>query len=208
MASKLRSLRRNIKKLEGMGFIVPAYIKQIKKESTAAKYSQKKMMELSKLKEIYQGRERIVSGERGREVIMRQRAEKAAQTRKRRKLFDFTKDKRRPIQYFTRENQAYMLDSRIKTYFNQFANRTLGELFSDIYDECKSNSGDELSFLYSLLDVQEEVISILQEFVIYKYPEQTAEQMNDAGMYWLKFLTSNMPTEEQRRVLGDAEDQG
>ena len=208
MASKLRSLRRNIAKVEKLGFIVPTYLKQIKKESTAAKYSQRKIMELSKFKEIYQGKERIVSGERGREVILRQRAEKAAETRRRRKVFDFRKDKRRPIQYFTRENQAYMLDSRITSYFNQFANRTLGELFSEIYQGAKEQSGDELAFLYSLLDVQQEVIELLQTYVIYKYPEQTAEQMNDAGTAWLKFITNNMPTEEQRMAMGDAEDQG
>lgn len=205
MSSKLRSLKRNIKKLEKMGFIVPTYMKQIKTEKTASKYSQKKMMELSKFKETYKGKERIVSGERGRELILRERAQKGAETR-RRKRENESNFSIPPV--YSRENQALALDMRLKQYFNQFGNKTLGQLFSDIYEEAKAESGDEMAFLGALLDVQSETVEKVQQALLLKYPNNSGEEMQEAGNDWLNFLTSNSPSMSQRKALGDAEDKG
>lgn len=205
MASKLRSLKRNIQKLEKMGFIVPSYMKQIKTEKTASKYSQKKMMELSKFKETYKGKERIVSGERGRELILRERAQKASETRRRNREIETVASI--PLVY-SRENQALALDMRLKQYFNQFGNKTLGQLFSDIYEEAKAESGDEMAFLSALLDVQSETVEKVQQALLLKYPNNSGEEMQEAGNDWLNFLTANSPSMSQRMALGDAEDRG
>lgn len=205
MASKLRSLKRNIQKLEKMGFIVPSYMKQIKTEKTASKYSQKKMMELSKFKETYKGKERIVSGERGRELILRERAKKGAETRRINRELESVYST--PLVY-SRDNQALALDMRLKQYFNQFGNKTLGQLFSDIYEEAKAESGDEMAFLVALLDVQSETVEKVQQALLLKYPNNSGEEMQEAGNDWLNFLTLNSPSMSQRKALGDAEDRG
>lgn len=203
MASKIRSLKRNIKKLESLGFILPSYVKQIRKEETAGKYTQRKLMELSKFKEIYQGKERIVSGERGREVIMRERAQKAAETRRKKKLFAM--ENRRTIkQYFTRENQVNMLDSRIIQYFDQFYNRKLAQKMKEIYHGAKIASGDEQAFLLNLLDAESEVIQKLQQAFLISPSDEDA--MEECANDWLDFLTDHMPTDEQKKEVGDAED--
>jgi hypothetical protein len=201
MASKLRSLKRNIAKLEKMGFILPSYVKQIKKEQTAGKYSQKELMKLSKYKEIYQGKERIVSGERGRELIFRERARKASETRKRRQA-----EKLPPVTIaFSRKGQADALDQRIRQYFNQFQNPRLGKFFSQIYEE-EMAKYDKYDFLYTILDSQEEAIEILQKALYLMYPQATQEDMQESGNEWLQFLTNNSPSNWQQMTLGDIED--
>ena len=203
MASKLRSLKRNIKKLEALGFVLPSYVKQIRKEETASKYSQKKLMELSKFKETYKGKERIVSGKRGREIIMRERAQKASETRRKKKLFSMV-DKRSIKQYFTRENQANMLDSRILQYFDQFQNRKLGAKLREIYQGAKLASGDEQAFLLNLLDAEAEVIQKLQQAIVMVSSDE--EAIDECANDWLDFLTDHFPTEEQKKEIGEAED--
>lgn len=201
MASKLRSLKRNIAKLEKMGFILPTYVKQIKKEQTAGKYNQKELMKLSKFKEIYQGKERIVSGERGRELILRERARKASETRKRRQA-----EKLPPVTIaFSRKGQADALDMRIRQYFNQFQNPRLGKFFSQIYEE-EMAKYDKYDFLYAILDSQEEAIEILQKALYLMYPQATQEDMQESGNEWLQFLTNNSPSNWQQMTLGDIED--
>lgn len=201
MASKLRSLKRNIAKLESMGFILPSYVKQIKKEQTAGKYSQKELMKLSKYKEIYQGKERIVSGERGRELILRERARKASETRKRRKA-----EMLPPVTIaFSRKGQADALDMRIRQYFNQFQNPRLGKFFSQIYEE-EMAKYDKYDFLYTILDSQEEAIEILQKALYLMYPQATQEDMQESGNEWLQFLTDHSPSNWQQMTLGDIED--
>lgn len=201
MASKLRSLKRNIAKLEKMGFILPSYVKQIKKEQTAGKYSQKELMKLSKYKEIYQGKERIVSGERGRELILRERARKASETRKRRKA-----EMLPPVTIaFSRKGQADALDMRIRQYFNQFQNPRLGKFFSQIYEE-EMAKYDKYDFLYTILDSQEEAIEILQKALYLMYPQATQEDMQESGNEWLQFLTNHSPSNWQQMTLGDIED--
>lgn len=201
MASKLRSLKRNIAKLEKMGFILPSYVKQIKKEQTAGKYSQKELMKLSKFKEIYQGKERIVSGERGRELILRERARKASETRKRRKA-----EMLPPVRIaFSRKGQADALDQRIRQYFNQFQNPRLGKFFSQIYEE-EMAKYDKYDFLYTILDSQEEAIEILQKALYLMYPQASQEEMQESGNEWLQFLTNNSPSNWQQMTLGDIED--
>lgn len=201
MASKLRSLRRNIAKLESMGFILPTYVKQIKKEQTAGKYSQKELMKLSKFTEIYQGKERIVSGERGRELILRERARKASETRKRRKA-EMLPTVRIA---FSRKGQADALDQRIRQYFNQFQNPRLGKFFSQIYEE-EMAKYDKYDFLYTILDSQEEAIEILQKALYLMYPQASQEEMQESGNEWLQFLTNNSPSNWQQMTLGDIED--
>ena len=203
MSSKLRSLRRNIKKLEALGFVLPSYVKQIRKEQTASKYSQKKLMELSKFKETYKGKERIVSGERGREIIMRERAQKAVETRRRKR----EERERFREQVWGLPEQARMLDIRIRQYFTQFQNSTLGNLFNDIYEQKKAEYLSEMEFLLGLLEVQSDVIEKLQKAVALHYPQNNAEDMQEAGNDWLDFLTNNIPTMEERQALGNAEDQ-
>lgn len=201
MASKLRSLKRNIAKLEKMGFILPSYVKQIKKEQTAGKYSQKELMKLSKFKEIYQGKERIVSGERGRELILRERARKASETRRRRQA-----EKLPPVTIaFSRQGQADALDMRIRQYFNQFQNPRLGKFFSQIYEE-EMAKYDKYDFLYTILDSQEEAIEILQKALYLMYPQATQEDMQESGNEWLQFLTNHSPSNWQQMTLGDIED--
>ena len=203
MASKLRSLRRNIQKLEKQGFILPSFVKQITKESTAQKYSQKKLMEISKFKEMYKGKERIVSGERGRELILRERAQRSAETRRRKReeAESFGSDR-----VWSRPEEARMLDYRLKQYFTQFQNRTLGELFDDIYEEQKASAPSELAFLLTLLDIKNDVIERVQKALLLHYPQNTGEEITEAGNEWLQFLTDNAPSMEQRMALGDAED--
>lgn len=203
MASKLRSLRRNIKKLEKLGFVLPYYVKQIRKEETAGKYSQKKLMELSKFKETYQGKERIVYGERGREIIMRERAKKAAETRRKKKLFSMV-DRRSIPQYFTRDSQANMLDSRILQYFDQFQNRKLGAKLKEIYQGAKLASGDTQAFLLNLLDSESEVIQKLQQAIVMVSSDE--ESIDECANDWLDFLTDHFPTDEQKKEIGEAED--
>ena len=205
MASKLRSLKRNIAKLEKMGFILPSYVKHIKKEQTAGKYSQKELMKLSKFKEIYQGKERIVSGERGRELILRERARKASETRKRRKTFDFSQNKRKPIQYFTREGQAEMLDVRLNQYFDQFATPKLGRLFQNIYQSEMSTYLNKYDFLYMLLDKESDIISEVQKAV--GITPSDVQAQDQAYAEWLLLLTNGNPTKEQQQDLADAEDE-
>lgn len=207
MASKLRSLKRNIAKLESMGFILPSYVKQIRKEQTAGKYSQKELMKLSKYKEIYQGKERIVSGERGRELILRERARKASETRKMRsrKIFDFSKNKREPIRYFTRQGQAEMLDVRLNQYFDQFATPKLGRLFQNIYQSEMSTYLDKYEFLYMLLDKESDVISEVQKAV--GITPSDVQAQDQAYAEWLLLLTNGNPTKEQKQDLADAEDE-
>lgn len=205
MASKLRSLKRNIAKLEKMGFILPSYVKQIRKEQTAGKYSQKELMKLSKFKEIYQGKERIVSGERGRELILRERARKASETRRRRKTFDFGRNKREPIQYFTRTAQADMLDVRLRQYFDQFQTPKLGRLFLNIYENEMSKYENRNDFLYMLLDKESDVISEVQKAV--GITPSDVQAQDQAYAEWLLLLTNDNPTQEQKQQLADAEDE-
>ena len=205
MSSKLRSLKRNIAKLEKMGFILPTYVKQIKKEQTAGKYSQKELMKLSKFKEIYQGNERIVSGERGRALILRERARKASETRRRRKTFDFSQNKRKPIQYFTREAQADMLDVRLRQYFDQFQTPKLGRLFLNIYENEMSKYENRNDFLYMLLNKESDVISEVQKALGITPSDVPAQ--DQAYAEWLLLLTNGNPTQEQKQQLADAEDE-
>ena len=161
-------------------------------------------MELSKFKETYKGKERIVSGERGREIIMRERAQKAAETRLR------NREEREKIiidKVWGLPAQARMLDNRIRQYFTQFQNSTLGNLFSDIYAQKKAEYSSEMEFLLGLLEVQSDVIEKLQKAVALHYPQNNAEDMQEAGNDWLDFLTNNIPTMEERQALGNAEDQ-
>ena len=160
-------------------------------------------MELSKFKETYKGKERIVSGERGREIIMRERAQKAAETRRKKKLFSM-KDRRSIKQYFTRENQAYMLDTRILQYFDQFQNRKLGAKLREIYQGAKLASGDEQAFLLNLLDAESEVIQKLQQAIVMVSSDE--EAIDECANDWLDFLTDHFPTEEQKKEIGEAED--
>ena len=158
-------------------------------------------MKLSKYKEIYQGKERIVSGERGRELILRERARKASETRKRRQAERLPK-----IQVaFSRKGQADALDQRIRQYFNQFQNPRLGKFFSQIYEE-EMAKYDKYDFLYTILDSQEEAIEILQKALYLMYPQASQEEMQESGNEWLQFLTSHSPSEWQQMTLGDIED--
>lgn len=158
-------------------------------------------MKLSKYKEIYQGKERIVSGERGRELILRERARKASETRKRRKAESLP-----PVRIaFSRKGQADALDQRIRQYFNQFQNPKLGKFFSDIYDE-EMAKYDKYDFLYTILDSQEEAIEILQKALYLMYPQASQEDMQESGNEWLQFLTNHSPSNWQQMTLGDIED--
>lgn len=213
-SSAVRELHKKVKQLEEQGFIVPRYVKNIKSAKTAKNYNQIKLMEVSKYREIYQGKERIVSGERGRELILSARAVKASQTRKRRQIYKFGENTRanqfdsneRPSQdYFTREAQADMLDARLRQYFDQFMTPTLGRKFESIYESEMSKYENRYTFLFMLLDVKSDVIAEVQKAIAITPSDVPAQDQSYAE--WLLLLTNSSPTEEQKREVGNAEDE-
>ena len=198
MASALRTLARRIERLESQGFIIPHYIKQISREETAKKYTMEDIALKSKYAEEYKGKTRIVSGERGLELIRSERSRRSAETRRQKEFTMNVKE------------QAQVLDTIIRRDIDRFRNQELASMFMTAYEanldrEFFYIKGEPIdAFIVGLLNIQSEVIEELQNAMMVEYWEKAeAGRSYDS---WLRIMSEGYPTMRQRQALGDLED--
>lgn len=198
MASALRTLARRIERLEAQGFIIPHYIKQISTEKTAKKYTMEDIALKSKYAEEYKGKTRIVSGERGLELIRSERSRRSAETRRQKEYTMNVKD------------QVEVLDTIIRRDIDRFRNQELASMFMTSYEanldkEFFYIKGEPVdAFIVGLLNIQSEVIEELQNAMMVEYWEKVeAGRSYDS---WLRLMSEGRPTMRQRQALGDLED--
>lgn len=198
MASALRTLARRIERLEEQGFIIPKYIKQITREETAKKYTMEDIALKSKYAEEYKGKTRIVSGERGLELIRSERSRRSAETRRQR---DYT---------MNIKDQVEVLDTIIRRDIDRFRNQELASMFMTAYEynldkEFFYVNGEPIdAFIVGLLNIKSEVIEQLQNAMMVEYWEKVeAGRSYDS---WLSLMSEGNPTMRQRQMLGDLED--
>lgn len=192
MAKYMYTFRKRLEKLIGQGFVIPSYIMRIKNEKTARKYTAAEIMKRSKFKEIYQGKERIVSGARGAEILKRESALKGYITRKRKEELnkidldlgvDFPWEGELPKPDSTKatwESRRDSLDARIKAIFDSFLSRKLANKLQWLFD--KESKKNPKAFWEHLLGLESNVVSKLEEHSAITYYD--SDRQVEAYRYW------------------------
>lgn len=225
MASYMSTFRSRLRKLEKQGFIIPKYIKDIKREKTARKYSYASIAEKSKFKDIFtdaegKQQERIVSGGYGLEKLRSKSAQKASRTRLAR---EFEKWKKEVEQYDDSgitaddwewaeepspedevqdwEDRKNQLKRNIDAIFNSFSSSRLAGKLKWLFD--KRDKEDGKVFWDYLLDHEYFVIEKLQEdaFIPSDAPEEEEDQKYNE---WYEFLNyGEASSTDDRKDMSD-----
>lgn len=251
MASALRTLARRIERLEEQGFIIPKYIKQITREETAKKYTMEDIALKSRYLEnylartqvkedgrtitVYEPSTRIVSGERGLELIRSERARKGAETRRKNEeerkqkeiieqsdLFDSIpvgSGEESPFSHrhkiedegmMTLYDEVLVLDAIIRRDIDRFRNGELATMFLTAYE----GNLDKEFFKYHEYRLDAFIVGLIN------IKSEVIEELQKAMMIeywekdeaeksysaWLNLMSKSHPTLEQRKMLADLED--
>lgn len=196
MASYMSTFRKRIKKMEQQGFVIPRYIKEIKREKTARKYTVAEIAKRSKFEEDYKGKKRLISGEAGLEKIRSASARKAAETRKRKQKQEDE------VQKWKERKEA--LKRNIYTIFNTFASRRLANMIQSLFDKREAEYGDV--FWAYILSQSSEVIEQLQEDAL--IPSSDRQLQDDAYADWVQMLNfGEAQTQEEREEIAEIADE-
>ncbi len=220
MASYMSTFRSRLRKLEKQGFIIPKYIKDIKREKTARKYSYASIAEKSKFKDIYTDKEgkqqeRIVSGAYGLEKLRSKSAQKARLTRLARELakkeenewiksvdsWQWEEEPSPEDEVQNWEDRKNQLKRNIDAIFNSFSSSRLAGKLKWLFD--KRDREDGKIFWNYLLDHEYYVIEKLQEdaFIPSDAPEEEEDQKYNE---WYEFLNyGEASSSDDRKDMSD-----
>lgn len=192
----MSTFRARIKKMEKQGFVIPRYIKEIKREKTARKYTVAEIAKRSKFQEDYKGKKRLISGEAGLEKIRSASAKKAVETRERKRRQE------EEIQKWKERKEA--LKRNIYGIFDTFQSRRLANMIRSLFDKREAEYGD--MFWSYLLAQSYEVVSMLQEDAL--IPSDAKELQDAAYAEWVEFLNfGEAQTQEEREEIAELADE-
>lgn len=251
MASALKTLASRIEKLEEQGFIIPHYFKQITREKTAKKYTmtdiayksrylehyfvRKEVEEDGKKFTILEPSTRIVSGERGMELIRSERARKGLETRRKNEQERIKREtveqsdlfesipvgtgEESPFRSTSKYDEEGMLslydsvialDSIIRSYFDRFKNQELASAFLYVYE---ANSDKEfIDYNGRKIDAFILGLTNIKSDVIEELQKAMMieywekDEAQKSYTEWLNLMSKGQPTLEQRKMLADMED--
>lgn len=214
MASYMATFRARLSKMQQQGFVIPKYILNIKLEKTARKYTYEKIAQKSKYREIYKGKERLISGEAGLERRRSESARKAVETKKR-------KEKDRERDFWSEspggweipesgneveewEDRKNELDRNINAIFDSFVSVRLANMLRSLFNKRSREDGDD--FWQYLLDHSESVISDLQKDAEIQYYDTKSQ--DESYNRWTSFLNyGTAPTLNERKENATLEEE-
>lgn len=203
MSSYMYEFRQRLKHMQEQGFIIPRNILNIKLEKTARKYTYAKIAEKSTFREMYQGKERIVSGKRGLELLRSKSAQKGAETKRKKKEGVLPPvPPVPPVKPW--EDEKRDLIANINAILDSFHSGKLGNQLKWLFDK-KCNT-DKESFWIFMLSQKEEIISQLQDDSRIRY-DDTSNQ-NIVYQKWESFLNygETVSLERMKEISEEADE--
>lgn len=193
------------------------------------------IIQRSKYKEEYKGKTRIVSGERGMELIRSERTRKGLETRRKKEQERILRDTNEQSNLFESisdgtdekppfgQGQKYdeegmlnlydsvtALDAIIRSYFNKFKNQELASMFLYAYEaeldkEFIDYNGRKIDSF--VLGLTNIKSDIIEELQKAMMVEYWEKDESEKSYTeWLNLMSKGQPTLEQRKILADLED--
>lgn len=201
MSSYMYEFRQRLKHMQEQGFNIPRYIQNIKLEKTARKYTYEKIAKKSTFREMYQGKERIVKGERGLELLRSKSAQKGVETKKKKKGITPPIPPEPPIKPW--EDEKRDLIANINAILDSFAHQGLANSLRWLFKK-RVNADDKVFWEY-LLSQEETVIARLQEDA--KIPSSAVELAKITYSQWETFLNyGESLTIDRMKEIGEESD--